>query len=300
MQHATEITSGNKLHKRVLNMLRLVLGLTVLSVSISDSFGQSRNEPTANQAPKTEQGTTQDKRGTKNTPVTVNVVPTAEQQTASEKETAEAKIKASREEKLITYTGDLVLVGLVQFLVFVLQLIAFVVQATYMRRSAEEMRKTTEAAEKVSRDQIAHSHQIERAYMSCGGVPARRRQDEPGTYGGIVVKFILTGEFEVHVNNHGKTTGEFMQIAIGFCDATNIPLEPTYHPEPFHDWIGPGTQSRPMLWKKIDPPNASAVYGRIYYRDIFGECHDSGFLQDIRPDGSSFALKGPPAYTASN
>jgi hypothetical protein len=284
----------------MLNAARIIFGLTLLLALMPDSFEQSQPEPSANQAPKIQKGAAEDKRGTKDQPLTVNIVPTAEQKTASEKEAAETKLKASREEKLITYTGDLVLVGLVQFLVFVLQLIAFVVQAIYMRRSAEEMRKTTEAAERVSRDQIAHSHQIERAYMSCGGVPAKRRQEEPGTYGGIVIKFILTGEFEVHVNNHGKTTGEFMRIAIGFCDATNIPLEPTYSPEPFHDWIGPGTQSRPMLWKKIDPPNASAVYGRIYYRDIFGDCHDSGFLQDIKPDGTSTALKGPPAYTTSN
>ena len=85
-----------------------------------------------------------------------------------------------------------------------------------------------------------------------------------------------------------------MQIAIGFCDAENIPPEPVYDPKPFHDWIGPGTQSRPMDHRPIptDRP-ATAIYGRLYYRDIFGGSHSSGFIQR-----GSAPLLAPAAYTA--
>jgi hypothetical protein len=281
-----------------------ILGLAILLALMADSEGRSRHQTSTNQTPKTEQSSAPEQRGTPNQPLTVNVVPTREQQEAAEKETIDAKVKAARDERLIDYTGDLVLVGLVQFLVFLLQLIAFIVQAIYLAKSAGEMRNTTAAAERVAQDQIAHSHQIERAYMSAGGVPETRvvivnvpissepfAQTIPHAQGRE-----LTGRFEVHINNHGKTPGELMQIAIGFCDADNIPPEPIYDPQPFHDWIGPGTQSRPMDHRPIptDRP-ATAVYGRLYYRDIFGGSHSSGFIQR-----GSAPLLGPAPYTASD
>ena len=103
------------------------------------------------------------------------------------------------------------------------------------------------------------------------------------------------------MNNHGKTTARLTHVAIDFCDAADIPSEPTYEQEPFNDWIGPGTQSRPMIWREIpkDRP-ATAIYGRLYYRDIFGDEHSSGFIQSILADGGTWPLSAPPAYTASD
>jgi hypothetical protein len=153
---------------------------------------------------------------------------------------------------------------------------------------------------RINREQLKHSHQVERAYMSAGGVPERHTVERFD--GGTRVRFIeLTGRFEVHVNNHGKTPGELMRIAIGFCDADNIPSQPIYDPQPFHDWIGPGTQSRVIDWRDIptDRP-ATAVYGRIYYRDIFKRNQYSSFIQRILPDGGSVPLLAPPGYTASS
>jgi len=153
---------------------------------------------------------------------------------------------------------------------------------------------------RVSRSQLKHSHKTERAYISGGGVPARRLEYIPAAVN-PVQRSVLTGDFEFHINNHGKTPGELLLIAIEFCDAANIPAKPTYNPEHFHDWIGPGTQSRPMRWKPIpkDRP-ATAVYGRIYYRDIFGKNHSSGFIQSIGGDGSSKPLFAPPEYNAAD
>lgn len=175
-----------------------------------------------------------------------------------------------------------------------LALLAFGLQAWFMGVSARQTRRTTN-------DQLAFGHKIERAYMSAGGVPARRRELVQGTLTPVVERLVLSGDFELHVNNHGKTPGELEQIAIGFCDASNIPEQPVYEPESFHDWIGPGTQSRPMRWIPIpkDKP-ASAVYGRLYYKDIFGEDHSSGFIQSILPNGDSKPLFAPAAYTESH
>jgi hypothetical protein len=135
---------------------------------------------------------------------------------------------------------------------------------------------------------------LERAYMSGGGVPERQRAI--GVHGNIILGDV-TGKFEFHLNNHGKTPGELMKVAIEFCDASNIPESPSYHPEPFHDWIGPNTQSRPMKWKEI-PKGVTAVYGRVYYRDIFKLDHSSGFIQSLEPGGVTWPIHAPDAYTA--
>src|SRR5262249_44846174 len=103
-----------------------------------------------------------------------------------------------------------------------LQLLAFIRQARYLRIAAQEMHATTQAAKKVAEDQITHSHQVERAYISGGGCPERRkhlRQADSGTGGQIIEVLTLTGSFEVHVNNQGKTAGEIREIALEFCSA---------------------------------------------------------------------------------
>jgi hypothetical protein len=178
-----------------------------------------------------------------------------------------------------------------------LALIAFGFQAWFMRASARQTRRTTD-------DQLAYGHQIERAYMSIGGVPEKQiveRTIIEDDHQRHVRELQLTGRFEVHVNNHGKTTGELMEIAIDFCDADDIPDQSNYDPQPFHDWIGPGTQSRPIDWRDIpDDRPASAVYGRVYYRDIFGKDHSAGFIQSISLDGSTAPLLAPREYTSSD
>jgi len=115
------------------------------------AFAQSQNAPAAKEAPKAATSPAQEQRGTKDNPLTVNVVPTAEQKANTETKDAEAKIKAADDKKLIEYTRDQVLIGIVTFFIFLLQLIAFITQACYMRRSFNEMRRTTKATIRTAR-----------------------------------------------------------------------------------------------------------------------------------------------------
>jgi hypothetical protein len=275
----------------------LILRLALLGALMSHSLAQSQDQAPADQTPKAEQGAAQDKRGTKDQPLTVNIIPTAEQQTEAEKQAADTQRKAAAEEKLISYTGDLVLVGLVQFAVFILQLIAFTMQAIYMRQSAREMQKTTEAAERVSRDQIAHSHKVERAYISGGGARQTRRVEVPSVYAGAgpAVSFIDTGLFEFHVGNYGKTPGKIFQIGYGFCEGTDVPnTDPVYQLEYFDSWIDPGRSGLPIVAITI-PPNLTqpVIFGRVYYETIFGERFSSGFLYRLAGPGASVSIRPP-------
>jgi hypothetical protein len=198
------------------------------------------------------------------------------------------------------FTGVLVLVGAVQIGVFLKQLRLIRESLGPAKAAAEAAKESARAAHRAISETEKRDITLHRAYVSGGGVQARHIVEIYSTASGQTARSIpLTGDFEIHMNNHGMTPAELMEIAIGFCDSTKIPLEPTYNPEPFHDWLGPGTQSRPMLWRKIptDRP-ASAIYGRLYYRDIFGLNRSSGFIQSILPDGGTTPLLAPPAYTA--
>jgi len=162
----------------------------------------------------------------------------------------------------------------------------------------------------ISKNQLTHSHQVERAYISGGGVPASERrvisgivgQVASGQVGGEQVYYVLTGRFELHINNHGKMPGRLMQVAIEFCDAGAIPQQPRYRPVFNPDWIGPGTQSRVYGHHEVPRDIANpVVYGRLYYRDIFSNrVHSSGFIQSLDMTHGGSALIEPPseAYTA--
>ena len=156
-----------------------------------------------------------------------------------------------------------------------------------------------------NRRQLSHAHQVERAYISGGGVPEMRAEGRAmGSLktGKVVHIPVPTGRFTIHINNQGKTPGEIFQIAIEFCTADAVPAEPIYTNRIHHqNWIGPGTQSRALFSVPIPADLADPiVYGRFFYRDIFSETvHSSGFFQDIdRRTGQSQSAAPPSrAYT---
>jgi hypothetical protein len=181
--------------------------------------------------------------------------------------------------------------------------------ATLQAEAMKQLHAAAEAQERAltrqaeaARELLDRTPQIERAYISGGGpkqVVARRIAAKIGTYGMIpeTVEYAFTGNFQLQINNHGKTAGELLQYGYGFCDLKDIPPKPDYTIQNFHDWIGPGTQSRNLVPIKI-PVELSepVVYGRFYYKDIFGSCHSSGFILKITDVGTEPIL-APAAYT---
>jgi hypothetical protein len=158
---------------------------------------------------------------------------------------------------------------------------------------------------RVNRNELAHSHQVERAYISGGGAPEMRAEGRPMgslTTGKIIHIPVPTGRFTVHINNQGKTAGEIFEIAVEFCNAGAVPAKPVYNNRiHHHNWIGPGTQSRSLFSVPIPTDLTNLiVYGRFYYRDIFSDTmHSSGFIQDIDLRAGQSQSVAPPsrAYT---
>jgi hypothetical protein len=271
------------------------LGLALLLAMLGNVRGQSQPQSPRQDSPSSQQQPNADPRGTEQAPFIVQLqIPAQIVEGKPDSKTPPTTNSGGGLAGWFSWVKS----WTVSDKIAAIALVAFCVQAWYMRASARQVRRTTD-------DQLAYGHQIERAYMSIGGVPEKHIVER--TFIGAdeerhtVRDVEPTGRFEVHLNNHGKTTGELMNIAIDFCDADVIPSQPAYDPQPFHDWIGPGTQSRLVDWRDIpnDRP-ASAVYGRVYYRDIFGKDHSAGFIQSISPDGGTAPLLAPLAYTASD
>jgi hypothetical protein len=210
------------------------------------------------------------------------------------------------------FTFCLVAVGAVQAALFLWQL-------KLIRRGLEPAEEAAKAAQETARvshrslDEAAKRDKIlYRAYISGGGVPEVRitdlgHQTIEGVMGGSMTKHlgfarVPTGSFQVHVNNHGRTPGEMIEVAIQFCNADAVPAEPIYDNRiPHHNWIGPGTQSRPILSVPIPTEYSDPiVYGRFFYHDIFSDkVRWSGFFQNInRETGESQSIPPPSrAYT---
>jgi hypothetical protein len=185
-----------------------ILGIAILLALIGDSSGKSRRQPPNNETTKAEQSAKPDQRGTPNQPLSVNVIPTAEQKTATEQEKANAELKAVDDRKLIKYTGYLVLVGVVQFLIFVLQLIAFGYQAYKLRQTVESSEKAIAVTRTIGEAQVRAYVSIKSAAIYFGGEAAMPFIDIVATNSGQspALNFIWAPE----VRYLPETTPEFI------------------------------------------------------------------------------------------
>ena len=134
-----------------------------------------------------------------------------------------------------------------------------------------------------------HIPRVERAYLSGGGGKGKE------------------GEFEVRVNNFGKTPAELIKMEFGFCEADNIPPTPQYTIlKFFQDTIKPSDSSRHLEGMDVPiPPSLKrpVIFGRYYYRDIFTRddepLHSCGFILEIRGGKrTTWPIEAARAYTA--
>jgi hypothetical protein len=138
----------------MLKLRYIAIAATCLLMLTTASFARSQRQSPNNEAPNAQQSAKPDQRGTPSQPLTVNIVPTAEQKAVAEEEKANAELKAADERKLIKYTGYLVVVGIVQFLIFVLQLIAFGYQAYKLRQTVDTSEKAIATTREIGEAQV--------------------------------------------------------------------------------------------------------------------------------------------------
>jgi hypothetical protein len=140
---------------------------------------------------------------------------------------------------------------------------------------------------------------VERAYISGGG-GYRIYIGDDGAQHADTTQFVLT------VENYGKTRGTVTAYAVFVCDRADLPpqpayLEPGYSPTPFNGTYPPGGRTLPITSTKI-PLSASnpIAYGRLWYRDVYGEYHFSFILPILTPQDHTSLAGINEAYTSTS
>jgi hypothetical protein len=131
----------------------------------------------------------------------------------------------------------------------------------------------------VNRSQLTHARHVERAYVSGGGAADNHFN------------------FNLTINNYGKTPAMLTHYAVNFCDRRKIPPVPTYRVIRHIATFPPGERARAIVSVPIPTSLPEpVVYGRFWYTDIWGEAHNFGFI--LNPKNSRFEDEVPDAYTS--
>ena len=106
--------------------------------------------------------------------------------------------------------------------------------------------------------------------------------------------------FAVTIDNYGKTPAFIGTIWAKIVPEDELPDTPVYDPPEF-GWFGgqmlkPQTSGHPTVVRLWDVVERRVIYGRIWYRDIFKQCHSAGFILRIRGPGQTIAVANRDAY----
>ena len=136
-------------------------------------------------------------------------------------------------------------------------------------------------ATRIAAEHIPH---VERAYVSGGATGV---VDSPQ-------------HFAVTVDNYGKTPAFIGTIWANILPENELPNTPVYDPPEFGRFGGqmlkPGTSGHPAVVRLWDGIGDRVIYGRIWYRDIFKQCHSAGFILRILGPGQTIAVANRDAY----
>jgi hypothetical protein len=132
-----------------------------------------------------------------------------------------------------------------------------------------------------SDNQLQHTREIERAYLTAGGNYTRDKQ------GQIVVTDTGKRSFQVHVGNYGKTPAYVSHYDVHFAKVDDLrpetfarPVSPSRRHE---DRLAPGGHTKAIIDIEI-PGNEDVVYGAFWYQDIWKKDHMFRFLLRLGPE----------------
>jgi hypothetical protein len=137
---------------------------------------------------------------------------------------------------------------------------------------------------RVTRIAAEHIPHVERAYVSGGATGVENSPEH----------------FAVTIDNYGKTPAFIGTIWAKIVPEDELPDTPVYDPPEF-GWFGgqmlkPQTSGHPTVVRLWDVVEGRVIYGRIWYRDIFKQCHSAGFILRIRGPGQTIAVANRDAY----
>jgi hypothetical protein len=135
----------------------------------------------------------------------------------------------------------------------------------------------------ISRRQLKHARDVDRAYVSGGG---------PGNP--------PTGPFVLCINNYGRTPATLIAFAVETCEFNAIPARPAYLGAGYNRTrvtshiYPPGTHGREIArfsYNLQDP----VAYGRFWYEDVWRRPHYASFILALPP--RELPANVSPAFT---
>jgi hypothetical protein len=159
------------------------------------------------------------------------------------------------------FTFLLVVVGIFQVRLFYVQL----------RLIRDGLKPAQEAAE-AARDAARHIPVVERAYIYGGANYFRTESNE--------LKLM------VKLNNFGKTPAFIGTVAATICSDKKLIKPIVWQEIGWKGWVLPAPT--PDIPTDVILPfthYGDVIIGRIWYRDIFNDCHSSGFVLRLNTDG---------------
>ena len=137
---------------------------------------------------------------------------------------------------------------------------------------------------RVTRIAAEHIPHVERAYVSGGATGVEN----------------LPEHFAVTADNYGKTPAFIGTIWANIVPENELPDTPVYDPPGLGLFGGqmlkPGTSGHFTAVRLWDLIEGRVIYGRIWYRDIFKQCHSAGFILRILGPGQTIAVGNRDAY----
>jgi hypothetical protein len=128
----------------------------------------------------------------------------------------------------------------------------------------------------INYSQLTHGRRVERAYVNGGW----------GRY--------IDGRLYANINNDGKTSATVHHMVLEILPLAGLPHTPpvlprtfvNYNLEPYkRDFFSDHVF---VEWDGLYEP-ARVLYGRFWYKDVFGEEHESGFLLHVQPRAPAVA-----------
>lgn len=304
-------------YRRMLKPLHIILSVAICFALTLDSQAQSQHPSPRSNAPSnnTAQPPTTDQRGTDQFPLAVKILPGPDAKARSEQEEREGRDKTENDIKLTAetqriadYTWWLSVITLFLFFAAIGQIVVFYIQLRYMgeqlrfaRRGVIDAAIAANAAKDSADAAVTsaeHLPRVERAYLFLAmEVESEIREFR---YGDSTTRSKIT----FGLKNHGKTPAIVEELHTmarfwreswpAMATAEGIPVQKGWAISAGETQGGYAIEF-PLRPDEIEKAKAGDGYvlfwGKIVYRDVFKDVHESGWCRayQFKGDGWRFA-----------
>ncbi len=296
--------------------MRLSL-LLILFISLQQPTPSAReiSQPKQQQPASGQQTSAPDQRGTEQSPLVVRTIPTSKTQEEAAEEAKDRNDKAANDRHIVWFSGALVIIGFLQFLVYAYQakklretVESAGEQAEAMERHIGEAARSATAMETIAQVIKDGNKRVIRAYLTV--VTHRAFYQEKGGPGQEDKKW----QGIPKLLNTGLTAARKVQIHITSGILPNpipanqvFPIREPAQPEP-DQTVGAhqGAEMVGGMTNEVVPDHEVAatkegngkclcVWGVVRYEDIFGDAHTTHFGQQLFwwPDNTIHGLYIP-------